>query len=68
VFAPVYYQQASVFITQYRAAGHLEPVLGADGFDGIMTVSGVDASKINDVYFSNHYLSSDLENTNYKHF
>jgi branched-chain amino acid transport system substrate-binding protein len=63
VFAPVYYQQASVFITQYRAAGHLEPVLGADGFDGIMTVSGVDASKINDVYFSNHYLSSDLENT-----
>lgn len=63
IFAPVYYEQAAVFITQLRNSGNQLPVLGADGFDGIMTVAGVEEAKINNVYFSNHYLSSDLENT-----
>ncbi|MFA6627772.1 MAG: ABC transporter substrate-binding protein [Bacilli bacterium] len=63
VFAPVYYEQASVFITQFRNSGNEIPVLGADGFDGIMTVSGVNPAKIDNVYFSNHYLASDLDNT-----
>jgi len=60
LFVPDYYAKDALIATQARGAGITAPILGADGWDGVLT--SVDASNIsvlNDVYFSNHYSVQD---------
>jgi len=60
LFIPDYYAKDALIATQAREAGITVPILGADGWDGVLT--SVDASNIsvlNDVYFSNHYSVQD---------
>lgn len=60
LFIPDYYAKDALIATQAREAGITVPILGADGWDGVLTA--VDASNIsvlNDVYFSNHYSVQD---------
>ncbi len=61
VFAPIYYQDAALLAQGLRKVGYDKPLLGADGFDGVLSqLEGTgDYSAANNVYFSNHYCSSE---------
>lgn len=61
VFAPVYYEDVAVFAKELRAAGYTKPLLGADGYDGVLgQLAGTgDYSCVNNTFFSSHYSVSD---------
>ncbi|MEG0216479.1 MAG: ABC transporter substrate-binding protein, partial [Hungatella sp.] len=42
VFLPIYYQQASLILTQANTLGYAPKFFGCDGLDGILTVEGFD--------------------------
>ena len=44
VFLPIYYDAASLILTQANAAGYQTKFFGVDGMDGILTVEGFDTS------------------------
>ena len=44
MFLPIYYQEASIILTQSQAAGYEPTFFGVDGMDGILTMEGFDAS------------------------
>ena len=44
VFLPIYYQPASVILTQAAAMSYAPTFFGVDGMDGILTMEGFDAS------------------------
>ena len=44
VFLPIYYDAASLILTQAKAAGYETKFFGVDGMDGILTVEGFDTS------------------------
>ncbi len=44
VFLPIYYQPASVILTQANQMGYAPTFFGVDGMDGILTMEGFDAS------------------------
>ncbi len=44
VFLPMYYQPASLILTQANAMGYAPKFFGVDGMDGILTMEGFDAS------------------------
>ena len=44
VFLPMYYEPASVILTQANAIGYAPTFFGVDGMDGILTMEGFDAS------------------------
>ena len=44
VFLPIYYEPASVILTQANAMGYAPTFFGVDGMDGILTVEGFDTS------------------------
>ncbi len=44
LFLPMYYDAASLILTQANAAGYDPVVFGIDGMDGILTVEGFDTS------------------------
>ena len=44
VFLPIYYQPASVILSQADAMGYAPTFFGVDGMDGILTMEGFDAS------------------------
>ena len=44
VFLPIYYQPASVILSQADAMGYVPTFFGVDGMDGILTMEGFDAS------------------------
>ena len=44
VFLPIYYQPASVILSQADAMGYAPTFFGVDGMDGILTLEGFDAS------------------------
>ena len=44
VFLPIYYQPASVILSQADAMGYEPTFFGVDGMDGILTMEGFDAS------------------------
>lgn len=61
VFAPIYYEDAAALAKELRAAGYSKPLLGADGYDGILNQlegSG-DYTPANNVFFSNHYCATE---------
>ncbi len=44
VFLPMYYDAASLILTQANAVGYAPTFFGVDGMDGILTVEGLDTS------------------------
>ena len=44
VFLPMYYQPASLILTQANAMGYAPKFFGVDGMDGILTMEGFDTS------------------------
>lgn len=61
LFVPVYYEDAAVFAQELRKAGYDKPLLGGDGYDGVLGVlaSTNDYSAVNNTFFSSHYSVSD---------
>jgi len=60
LFVPDYYNKVALIIAQAREVGYDKPILGADGFDGVVgAVSADNTAILNNVYFSNHYSTSD---------
>lgn len=73
LFVPDYYQKVALIATQAREIGYTNPLLGADGWDGVLTVLDDSNKKaVDNSYFSNHYSTTDTEKvvadfvTNYK--
>ena len=50
IFLPIYYEPASVILTQANAMGYAPTFFGVDGMDGILTVPGFDTSLAEGVY------------------
>ncbi len=50
LFLPIYYEPASVILTQANAMGYAPTFFGVDGMDGILTVTGFDTSLAEGVY------------------
>ncbi len=44
IFLPIYYQPASVILSQAKAMGYAPTFFGVDGMDGILTMKGFDTS------------------------
>ena len=44
VFLPIYYEPASVILSQAKAMGYAPTFFGVDGMDGILTMEGFDTS------------------------
>ena len=42
VFLPIYYQPASVILSQAKAMGYAPTFFGVDGMDGILSMPGFD--------------------------
>lgn len=61
VFAPIYYEDAALLAKALRDSKFEKPLLGADGYDGILRqLAGTgDYTPANNVFFSNHYCSQD---------
>ena len=60
VFLPIYYEPASVILTQANAMGYEPTFFGVDGMDGILTVDGFDTSLAEGVYLLTPF-SADAE-------
>ena len=60
VFLPIYYEPASVILTQANAMGYTPTFFGVDGMDGILTVPGFDTSLAEGVYLLTPF-SADAE-------
>ena len=63
VFVPDYYEKVVAIATQGRAAGYEGAMVGADGWDGILGVEGVDTAVFNNTYFTNHFAADSTEET-----
>lgn len=59
VFAPVYYNDLYMLVSQGRDTGINSPFLGIDGADGVLGIEGIDVSVLENVYFVNHYSTKD---------
>ncbi len=61
VFAPIYYEDAASLAKDLRASGYQKPLLGADGYDGMLDqLAGTgDYTPANNVFFSNHYCATE---------
>ena len=60
VFLPIYYEPASVILTQANAMGYAPTFFGVDGMDGILGVEGFDTSLAEGVYLLTPF-SADAE-------
>ncbi len=59
VFVPDYYNTVALIANQARGAGLTVPLLGADGWDGVLGVAK--PAEIEGYYFCNHYSSEDQD-------
>ncbi|MGI6183667.1 MAG: ABC transporter substrate-binding protein [Candidatus Fimadaptatus sp.] len=66
IFMPDYYNRVAMIAKQAREAGLTVPFIGADGWDGLLTVVE-DASILDGCYFCNHYSTQD-EDENVQNF
>ncbi|MGI6030830.1 MAG: ABC transporter substrate-binding protein [Eubacteriales bacterium] len=56
LFVPEYYEKDAMIAIQARDAGYTNPILGADGWDGVLTQLTADNMNVVDnCYYSNHY-------------
>ena len=60
LFRPIYYEPASVILTQANAMGYAPTFFGVDGMDGILTLPGFDTSLAEGVYLLTPF-SADAE-------
>lgn len=58
LFLPVYYNDAALIAAQAKSAGITAPLLGADGWDGVVGAVS-DAAVIEGAYFCNHFALED---------
>ena len=64
LFVPDYYAKVALIATQAREAGYNGPMLGADGWDGVLgALDAANTSVVNDCYISNHYSAMDTDPT-----
>lgn len=62
LFIPDYYQKIALIATQAREIGFDKPMLGGDGWDGVLEVLDSSNKKVVDnCYFSNHYSVNDTD-------
>ena len=59
IFAPDYYNNLYLVMSQAKSAGITAKFLGVDGADGILGIEGVDTSVVEGLYFANHYSTED---------
>lgn len=59
VFVPGYYEEVGLIVKQARELGLNMPILGADGLDSPKLLEIAGAAALENVYYSNHYTSSD---------
>jgi len=60
LFVPDYYEKASLIATQAREIGYDNPLLGVDGWDGVLAVlDEANYGVVEGCYFSNHYSVDD---------
>lgn len=55
VFLPDYYEQVVTIAQQFRDAGINNPLLGADGWDGVLGVKGVDGSIFDGSFYTSGF-------------
>ncbi|MDP4152402.1 MAG: ABC transporter substrate-binding protein [Bacillota bacterium] len=62
LFVPDYYNRVALIGAQARSVGFDKPLLGTDGWDGVLKVLDKDGAKaLDNCYFSNHYFSKDTD-------
>lgn len=62
LFIPDYYGKVSLIASQARSAGITVPMLGGDGWDGVMTVlDDNNKSVLDGCYFANHFSTTDTD-------
>lgn len=62
LFVPDYYAKVALIATQARETGITGPMLGADGWDGVLTtLDAANQSVVNGCYISNHYSAMDTD-------
>lgn len=62
IFVPDYYGKVALILDQARSAGFTGPMLGADGWDGVLGSLAADKMSVaNNGYFSNHYSATDTD-------
>lgn len=62
LFVPDYYQKIALIAAQARKAGYTNPMMGPDGWDGVLGVV-TDPTIVDNCYFSNHYSPADEDET-----
>lgn len=67
LFLPIYYEPASMILTQANQMGYAPTVFGIDGMDGILTLEGFDTSLAEGVYLLTPF-SADAEDELTKNF
>ena len=67
VFLPIYYDPASLILTQANQMGYAPTFFGVDGMDGILTLEGFDTSLAEGVYLLTPF-SADAEDELTKNF
>lgn len=55
VFIPDYYETISKIVKQFKDKGFNGTFLGTDGWDGVLSVEGVDKSLFNGAYYTNTF-------------
>ena len=59
LFVPDYYNTVALIANQAKSLGFTAPLLGADGWDGVLTVAKKE--EVEGYYFCNHYSSEDQD-------
>ena len=60
IFVPDYYDKVALILDQVRAGGYEGPVLGGDGWDGVLNIISADKMSVTEnTYFANHYADED---------
>lgn len=61
IYMPDYYNTVSTICQQKKNYANIKdvPALGADGWDGVLGIEGVDKSVLEGAFFTNHYAMED---------
>ncbi|MDF2882638.1 MAG: transporter substrate-binding protein [Clostridiaceae bacterium] len=59
IYVPGYYEEVGLIVKQARQLGLNVPILGGDGYESPKLAEIAGASVLNNVYYTNHYSSTD---------